>query len=710
MDLPQSSSQFDIYHDSNGVSTNIPSSPPEIHSVPKPRKPPSITPRRFTRFFTPKSLRSQNGPSSRPSRSRQKLSDITTRALNLQPPHPSESHRQFDKAAAQDGDFASLGASPRKRKLPITPPDSSPLSSPSKRVCYSSPSPTDVHEDDEVSRRISFSDVESKDRPNLKPNVRRLVVSNNSGRILERSFGGPSSRNRSVDHRLAAVSEMGDYFSSPDDRLHFSGAEMPFCIAGSHSTSLSLVATGDEEGRVLVLNAADGGTFPQVQRSAEAHRNAIVDVEFSPDDRLIATASGDQTAKIYDAYKMTPIYHLRGPGSAIKKICFQPSSGEVIAASRRDGSICLYDVRVQSQQPVLESQKGMSDNFDTASLGVTACTSGQRGVLGGAAQSYWRLFEAGIGHGAAARRSLMDSAPETRRMSQRLKSVSVTALSFLGERRPDLILSGSESSMSMALWDIRMSSWSSRPVAMTAEPSWHRNRRQYAMTSIVVSEDTGRVYALGKDSTLYAYSTEHLILGTAPELDRGGLPRKCDRLGLGPLYGFRHPDLLVGSFYVKAALRRATASHAELVAVGNSSGKPILFPTDPSLIPTRDGSTYTTTSSPCLSNTSRRNNRSLRPTLQRASTGTDIAIGGETIPIFETGVALTGGHEKEVSDVAWTAQGNLVTASDDFSVRCWRRGAKAAYLRGAAEHGPERWASGWADVPETVDDEDEILE
>lgn len=64
------------------------------------------------------------------------------------------------------------------------------------------------------------------------------------------------------------------------------------------------------------------------------------------------------------------------------------------------------------------------------------------------------------------------------------------------------------------------------------------------------------------------------------------------------------------------------------------------------------------------------------------------------------GVALVRGHEKEVTDVAWSMNGDFVTISDDYQARCWRNdngGEAAEGLRDCGEDEGKRWGYGWAD-------------
>ena len=92
----------------------------------KPRKAPTITPRSFTRFFTPKSSLKRGG---RIGASRQALRDITASASNRKGRRtpPKDTVQIF----REDGDGIEGGSKRRKRKIPdsvdVTPDRSSPL-------------------------------------------------------------------------------------------------------------------------------------------------------------------------------------------------------------------------------------------------------------------------------------------------------------------------------------------------------------------------------------------------------------------------------------------------------------------------------------------------------------------------------------------------------------------------------------------------------
>ena len=274
-------------------------------------------------------------------------------------------------------------------------------------------------------------------------------------------------------------------------------------------------------------------------------------------------------------------------------------------------------------------------------------------------------------------------------------------MSFLDASRPHLLMTGSQVNASVKLWDLRTTHTSRRgrptPLSTTRRPESHDRHRQFALTSMVLSGDASRLYTLCRDNTIYAYSTSHLILGHAPELSSTTDTKSKKKVvlekdGLGPLYGFRHP--------VKLALRPAFSDKPELLAAGSSNSCAVLFPTDERYLPRQN---------PCVPKPPF---APIPPSGQAPSTRSNSASTRliDTIPIYQKGTALIRGHDKEVTGLAWTTNGDLVTVGDDLTARCWRdgNGEEARKLRTGGEENGQRWNCGWACIDEKVGwDDDE---
>lgn len=579
----------------------------------------------------------------------------------------------------------------RKRKVPLTPPDSSPIQiTPSKKSKFSHGA-------------VHFDILE--DEPDL-PRLTQAPIRRARGvhlRVLERSFGEAAiSPRRRIDHCTSWISQTADFYSSPEDTHKLT--HLPFCSTSCNTNSL--VAVADEEGWVTLIDTApDARSNPHLQFQPHVG-NAIMDMTFSSNDLLLATASGDQTAQVVDMRTQSTIFALSKHMSSVKQIRFQPGNDNIIATSGRDGTVQLWDLRCSG-------------------------AGGTRPLLGGSVTYATTFNSINDAHGeklAAMNGNISRDIPSKGEVSNRRGDVSITSIHFLPAEhgREHLLLTASDVSTTVKLWDIR-ARYSRRgaPVAVSAtmQPEAHSRHRHFGITSLVLSGDSKRFYTLSRDNTMYAYSTNHLILGQAPELDAPTSRHRhnsAEKPGLGPLYGFRHPQFHATTFYVKAALRKAHDDKPEMIAVGSSDGCPVLFPTDETTFPRSmpnetEEERYHPSSSPFPSSPTL---RAIRPQpIRRTSTRSALSTGAstrlqDTIPIYSHGTPLVRGHDREVTSVCWGSGGELVSVGDDFRARIWREetllrrsdesGELASYsardLRLAGEGEGKRWGCGWADL------------
>lgn len=281
------------------------------------------------------------------------------------------------------------------------------------------------------------------------------------------------------------------------------------------------------------------------------------------------------------------------------------------------------------------------------------------------------------------------------------KDISVTALTFLSPQRNHLLVTGSEADASLRLWDIRgrssrRAAGDSAPVSATGVPSNHRKVRNYGITSIATNTDCSRIYALSRDSTVYAYSSQHLVLGGVPEMLAGDVaPNRYateNHIGLGPLYGLKHPNLSISSFYIKGSMRPAHNDKPELLATGSADGSVFLFPTDEGEL--------------------RMNHKLEHPLALDPSSATPVfdENSKNATPIFNCGTRLAHGHTRkfEVCNVTWTRDGSLISCSDDLKSRIWRENATRAkaYRQNASSLGTSTNRIGFAEVDEAEEEDD----
>ncbi|KAK4226896.1 WD40-repeat-containing domain protein [Podospora fimiseda] len=716
----------------------LPSSPPRPQSS-KERRNPSITPRKFRKFFTPRPR-----VSSKPSAARKALHDITA-PNSIVSQSPSSSLKPIseeqDLEEPELPGLENVNRPAKRRKIQQTPKkqsshlpspvNTSPalLPTPELRAGLSSPihnlrsrqafkASVDIHDG------MSEDEDEDSGLPLSAPNHKKLVPIHQrglAGQLLQRMTGS-APRGGFLGSTLPVPdwrSETAGFYSRPDD-IHVTvsheranARSIPFCTTSSNRSGV--IAVGDEEGYIRMLDTND--EFSKISLSFSAHGNAIIDMQFSSDDRLLATASGDQTGRVFDVATQTAIASLSRHRASLKQVRFQPGRGEncVLATTSRDGCVKIWDLRCKGPpvQDVIRHEEGLRHGLQKPITPgcMINCIANAHAQPARQAKIQGKGDVGGPGDAAG-----------------RLGQVSVTALEFLPAGREHLFVTGCEADASIKLWDMRAVRTTRNqsvgtPISYTRQPASHLAWRPFGISSLALDTNGSRLYALCKDNTVYAYSTEHLILGTAselvPALPGSGPPRRrphgTPNEGLAPLYGFRHPMLHATSFYVKAALRPAANGRSEMLAVGSSDGCAVLFPTDERYIQDAfaNGSPeekyYVGETTACLPVPAGPTLRSgLRSGLARSSSSGNMfarqAPAGLSVPIVNRGTPLVRGHDKELGALTWTNEGNLVTVGDDFVARCWREDREeAADLRLGGEGEGRRWGCGWADVGDKWD-------
>lgn len=468
------------------------------------------------------------------------------------------------------------------------------------------------------------------------------------------------------------------------------GNTIPFSLASCKNAPVT--AIGDEQGyiRLFDTQTTDAYIESKVDVNVKVHDNAIMGLDFSNDDLRLATACGDRTGKILDVATQTVAAELAGGHhDSLRQITFQPgqANGFTLATSDRAGRIQIWDLRCSSI-PVgsfsSRGPQGVSERDTTLDC----------------------LYAKTV--------NTIDNAHE-RTVHGSTSSVSVTALKWLPPGREHLLLSASEANAAIKLWDTRYikprRQVEETPLAVTPEPRSHA-WRSYGITSLALSTDAARLYAVCKDSTVYAYSTSHLLLGEAPELrDDAAKRRPHSEQGLGPLFGFKHEMFRAQSFYVKCAIRPATDSSPEMLAVGSSDSCAVLFPTDERYMRTASEKTVHTLHQATYGAPPPTPGTPTASPFFSFSCSTPSAINSTSsnfLPICRSGTALIRGHSREVTTLSWSHDGKLVTASDDYVVRQWQQGdEEAKHLRTVGEFGGERHMAGWADVGQDWDEIEE---
>ncbi|KAM0434140.1 hypothetical protein ACHAPT_004085 [Fusarium lateritium] len=599
------------------------------------------------------------------------LSDAPTKAQDSQ-----ESLNSRRKATLSDFFRASRGGAQASKKKPTS---------------ISFPSPADAVEPNNVCQHpqafAGVTDIMTQPLEGYTPRpIRKFGNRGFEAQLLNREhgFGYPNGQTYLHTPAYNVRAETANFHSRSTDYHECvardrPGNTIPFCLASANSAPVT--AIGDEEGCVRFFNttSTDNPAQDKVDAHFQVHNNAIWDMAFSRDDLRLATASGE-SGVIIDSITQTVAAKLEGGHwDSTRQIAWQQgqSMGNVLATSDKAGRIRLWDLRCPEAR---------NRSFSTRSS--SSGSHGRRVVV---------QRDRNLDPFRAATVNVLDRTHE-RTMAGNTSTASVTAIQWLPADREHLLLSASEAEAVVKLWDLRYikprRQEKSTPLASTRAPSSHA-WRSYGITSLALSSDSARMYAVCKDNTVYAYSTAHLMLGHAPELEDSATKRRPTGVeGLGPLYGFKHDSFSARTFYVKCSIREKGLSHtSDLLAVGSTSSSVMLFPTDERYLRSACAQRAHALDSPGSAGT---------PSRSFSSTPEP------SFPIFRIGTPLVHGHSSEVTNVSWTHDGKLVSASDDYIVRQWQEDStRARHYRQVGDFGGERHMAGWADVGDDWDAEDD---
>ncbi|OAA32125.1 WD40/YVTN repeat-like-containing domain protein [Moelleriella libera RCEF 2490] len=110
-----------------------------------------------------------------------------------------------------------------------------------------------------------------------------------------------------------------------------------------------VVASGSCDNTIRLWDAATGAQW----QTLKGHTNWVSVVAFSPDGQVVASASSDETIRLWDAATGAQQQILEGHTNGVWEVAFSPD-GQVVASRSSDDTIRLWDALTGAQQQILE--------------------------------------------------------------------------------------------------------------------------------------------------------------------------------------------------------------------------------------------------------------------------------------------------------------------------------------------------------------------
>ncbi|XP_056213323.1 denticleless protein homolog [Falco biarmicus] len=137
--------------------------------------------------------------------------------------------------------------------------------------------------------------------------------------------------------------------SREDDHLSYGETGMPVppfgCTFSAAPNLEHVLAVANEEGFVRLYDTEAHTTSKLIFKEWQAHSNAVFDLAWVPGEHRIVTASGDQTAKVWDVRAGELLGICKGHQCSLKSVAFSRFEKAVFCTGGRDGNIMVWDTR-----------------------------------------------------------------------------------------------------------------------------------------------------------------------------------------------------------------------------------------------------------------------------------------------------------------------------------------------------------------------------
>ncbi|XP_026818722.1 denticleless protein homolog B [Rhopalosiphum maidis] len=259
------------------------------------------------------------------------------------------------------------------------------------------------------------------------------------------------------------------YISQSNDTDNSNIGNTFACKFSRNKNNLHIVGCSTEHGEIIVLNTVGHFNDQEKQyRRNHVHDNAIFNFAWAEPQMKLITACGDQSTKLCNLNPSGRLDEEREfmYSSSVKCVMFCPGSSDVFCGGSQDGSIKIWDARVNNGHRVLEFEHNIPNTHG--------------------------IYEP---------------------MSKKKKSRKIFGVSSVIFKTDQTVISCSSMDYAIKLWDLRKSyrqvNGNIEPLPLTKYFNGNKTSPRFnAYTDIIINPQSTLMYASCIDNRIYCYSLE----------------------------------------------------------------------------------------------------------------------------------------------------------------------------------------------------------